>query len=108
MTSDIYPFEIFHSTFHYNSASNNALSFKQSYGTIYNTTFFENHASYYSGNLFLSFSEVDLVEVDFSDILPEDPYTVLDESEIQGQFIFISLGVELTVQHCNFYNGISR
>jgi len=83
------------------------LSFKQAEGEISDTTFNDNSAEYYSGNLFLSFSTVTLYNITFEDTLPADPYEVLQTKATQGQFIFISLGVDVSIEESRFLNGIS-
>jgi len=107
MTSDLYEFKIANSVFQNNAANNNTVSFKQSMGVIQDSAFYDNTAVYYSGNIFLSFSLVTMQNVHFIDQLPQDPYQALSTKETQGQYIFVSLGVNLLAQNCVFYNGIS-
>jgi len=84
MTSDVNTFEISDTEFSNNTAVQNTLSFKQSDGEISDCQFYDNSASFYSGNLFLSFSEISLYNVEFEDTFPDDPYTLMDDIETQG------------------------
>ena len=107
MTSTIVPFHITSCLFSNNSGNSNTISLKNSYGVIKSCQFENNSASVYSGNIFLSFSNINISLTSFEDVQLGDPYTLLKTTEIQGQFLFISLGVVLYVQSCTFLNGIA-
>ena len=107
LTSDTSLFVLDDCLFEGNSAFNNTLSFYQSDGSVSNCKFYNNVASFYSGNIFSSFSALDLQHIDFYDELDGDPLDLLKSSEIQGQFLFISLGVQMSMRNCSFTHGLS-
>ena len=102
MTSTVYPFHIINSLFANNTAYSNTICLKNALGIITTSKFNYNKATVYTGNIFLSFSTLNISHTTFLDEQLGSPYELMKTTQIQGQFLFISLGVTLYVSTSTF------